>query len=1343
MSEVDSKDVAIRQIKTNFEHFLVSDVEKYEVFKEKVELFFVVNPVPKGIKSAVFLNGINDDVYKLIKDRVHPCKPINKSVEELFKVLDSHFKVVVNVRSERFKFNSVRQEAGEKLSEFVVRLREAASKCEFGNFIQLKDVDHMNKLQRLAYEEAMLDRFVMGLSNQRIQEKLLFENPQSFEAAFDQAKTMQMALDEKQPSNTEVNLVQHKSRNRYQRGNSTQQREPSYQYSSEEGSGRHRYQRAKSPIHRGGSPSSINSSDDESRRRRSSNRGEFCNRCGYQSHYYGRCPAVDKSCTTCRRRGHFSRCCNMNQVDVIIGNIISSSEVFYITISIDNLRVSAQVDTGACANIMSPQLAKHFKEMSVDKNANALRNFSGGQLNVVSRVVVPVVCAGARREVEFVVVDTGKPFAPLLGRPGLDVLCPGWRGAFGLPQINEIKQEFAGKLTCLFPEVLSGDMNKAIIGFKAEIILSPDHVPIFAKPYSIPLKFEDQVKEELRRLVDEGVLEPCGSSRYASPIVVVPKADKLSIRICIDCKRTINKYVENNNFYPLPDIDTIFAALHEAHWFSILDLKQAYQQLELTDSSKEMLTINTPAGLFRYNRLPFGVSAAPSIFQMVIDQIIEGVPMTRAYLDDIIIGGKTEEECQRNVLTVMEKLNAHRVKVNGDKCVYLQTRVKYLGHVLGDGKLTVNPEKVKAIQEAPAPRDIKELQAYMGLINYYRKFVPEISMKLSPLYQLLKKGARFTWTEDCDRAFRESRSLVTNDSCLQLYNPKADTYILCDASPIGVAAVLVQKNIKGEEVPVYYASKILNETQKNYAQLHREGLAVMFGLRKFYKYVYGRPITIVTDAQSIKEMFSPDKATPAVASARIQRWSVYLSQFDYRVEHRSSRFMTVPDALSRLPCKDEEMEDPDDEDSFKINLVFEELPVTFQEIIREGNNDVDWKAALTACRSGFPDKCQGELVQLKKLRTSLSLEDGAIFYNDRILIPLKLRKRLLYFCHQGHQGMVLMKKMARKYIYWPGMDQDIENWINSCGSCQQVSAKSKRPVKSHWEEPREPFERIHIDFFHMAGKTALIIVDSFTRLIDIVCMKSTTGSAVIKAVQQYFDLWGLPRTLVSDNGPPFNSWEFIRFCESRGIKCLKSPAYHPESNGLAEVGVRVAKSTLKKFIIDKKQQSWEENVRAFLVHHRHTPRSAGERTPMEMLLGYRPRLLLDLVKNEKRVAFKTPVAEYCSLSKREVKPDYVKFMANDRAYYKNHFKEYSTWLPCRIIKQVSRFIFRIKLMDSIRDVHISTLRNRDKEINISSKPIVSEMETRPNRKRCRSEETYDRELPRRSERLKKFRKRDV
>ena len=240
--------------------------------------------------------------------------------------------------------------------------------------------------------------------------------------------------------------------------------------------------------------------------------------------------------------------------------------------------------------------------------------------------------------------------------------------------------------------------------------------PIFHKAYSVPLRLRDAVEHELNRLVDTGPI-PVRYSEWASPIVVVPKVDG-KIRLCIDCGVTINQFLKTVH-YPLPNIEEIFASLANCNFFCVLDLSGAYQQLKVSEISQSYLTINTHKGLFQYTRLPFGVSAAPSIFQSVMDQILIDISNVFCYLDDILVGGSTIEECKANLYLVMSRLNHHKVKINLEKCKFLQQSVEYLGHILSSNKVQPNPNKIKAILEAPHPTNIQKLQSYLKLINYY------------------------------------------------------------------------------------------------------------------------------------------------------------------------------------------------------------------------------------------------------------------------------------------------------------------------------------------------------------------------------------------------------------------------------------------------------------------------------------------------------------------------------------------------------------------------------------------------------------------------------------------------
>lgn len=1257
--------------KPKFADFTGADPRKYESFKERVELYFDVEPEPEDRQAKVFLANVDPELYERLRVLVRPAVPKELSLKSLFEALDGHFVTKVNRRAERFKFNRTKQEAGESIADYLARLREAAKDCKFGEFITEASPAGA-KLRLTALEDALLDRFVMGIRNVAVQQRLLETDPETLLEAVNLASTLQMAIAEREAAQVQV-----------------VEEEPE-EICAVNATGRNAAGR------------------NATGRNPATGGGELCHRCGNPKHELALCPGRNVRCRSCGSIGHFAKWCKTQKVQTVASG---SSDPLNINLKINNHPVTATLDTGACKNLISPQHAASVltDQKLTDSNCR-LNAFAGQKLNVVGRAIAPVAAAEKHPvEMEFEVVDTGRVYKPLIGRPGLDQLFKGWREFFeSNPESKSVAVDCEVKAVACellelrnrYPNVFDGDLTQAIKGFKAEIHLKDDHPPLFTKPYSIPLRLEEKVKKELSKLVEVGILKKlspveAGRCSYASPIVAVMKSDGQSVRICIDCKRTINKYIINNSFYPLPNPELIFAKLGTAKYFCTLDLKNAYQQLELSERSKEFLTINTPFGLYRYNKLPFGVSAAPSIFQYVIDQVLQDVPFTQAYLDDIIIGGETEEECRKNLIAVLDRLSEYNVKVNGEKCELFKTRVHYLGHILSNGTISVNGKTWEAVEKAQTPSCVKEVQAYLGLINYFRNFAPSLSQVLHPLFALLKKGAVFHWTDECEKAFQKSKLIVTSKSCLEIYRASRETLIWCDASPVGLSAVLVQKNEQGVEVPVCFASCTLSPAQKNYAQLHREGLAVIYGVKKYYRFVCGRPFTIVTDANSIKEMFSPDKANAAVATARIQRWGMYLAAFDYNIIHRSSSKMGVPDALSRLPLK-EYASDLDDQAINMIGLCeFDWL--SYQDVDREAKRDPVLKRVTQLCLEGFDQKsCRDSpaIVPFYRIRNDLALENGLLFYRNRIVVPAVLRSKVLEVLHEGHQGMVLMKRTARSGVYWPNIDKDIEGWVNGCEACQAVSERPKQRVLSTWPPTFTPFERVHVDFGHFQGKTILVLVDVFSKYIEARVMNGTTAEKLIDSLEDIFRFFGYPSCLVCDNGPPFNSYKFTDYCKGSNIVLLHSPAYHPESNGSAEAAVKVVKTGLKKLAMEHPRSSVDQLLKQFLATYLDSSRSDGGGTPLERLFLYKPRNKLDILSSQNRVLVN------CN------KDLYEEFVENQPIYYRNNVRNSLNWVPGTVIRKTSQYIYDIMINEAPRSVHVSTLRRRSDNDRIGALPSL-------------------------------------
>ncbi|XP_055701692.1 uncharacterized protein K02A2.6-like [Phlebotomus papatasi] len=1098
-------------------------------FRDRVEQFFIAQSTPENKQVATLIANIPPDMYANLKKLSYPELPSKKSLQELLKMLENHYKKKSNIRAERYKFHKAVQEEGESISDYILRLRGLAETCDFGQYIPTSTGD-AGKLKQLAFEDSLCDRFTSGLRSEYIQTRLIAEGHTSFAKMCDFALNLEMAFNEEK--------VIH--------GNGSEQKV------SHVGRSRARGKQPKKP-----------------EKKRSQSRREDkpqCRRCGRYSHDPEQCPAKNWTCFVCNKKGHTSVVCRNKDKQKPIKELSGGSPpTITVPMKIEGQEITVEVDSGAGPSLISSRDYKgRFGYLDLKSCNLKLRSFTAQSIKVVGKIEVQVETPAKTARLPFIVVETADNFTPLVGRNWLDTISPNWRlkffGDLSVSQggaINVATEDFYNEIKRKFPFVLSSDPNQAIVGFKADVRLEQCH-PIFHGAYEVPFRLKPAADKEFDRLVQVKTLEKVEFSRWASPVVIVPKPND-EVRICLDGSVTINPHVKMQH-YPLSKIEDIFASLSNCRIFVILDLRWAYLQLELEEHSREYLTINTHRGLFRYNRLPFGVSSAVAIFQSVMERMLVGIEGVRAFLDDIIIGGKNEEECRQRLFQVLEKFNTHRVQINFAKSNFFADSVEYLGHILSYNQIKPNPKKIEAIVKAPAPTNVKELQAFLGLLNYYRRFIPDLSGKLTCLYHLLKQGEKFVWSDECQKVFEESKKLLTKDTVLELFDPEKEIVLTTDASPYGVSAVLSHV-VDGIEKPVIFISSVLSDAEKNYSQLHREALAVVFACKKLFKYLYGKPFTIHTDSQALKEIFNPSKGTPPVAAARLQRWAVQLSVFNYKIVHKSAKKIENADALSRLPISEStEVEE------FHINVIkiVESVRLKFSTVVEAYRNDSVLNKLYKFVMWGWPQEVPEDLKPFYRVRNSLSTENEAVFYGNRLVIPCKLRLKVLQILHENHNGIVLMKKQARAFVWWPKIDDSIEAFVSGCEACQKTQNVPREVVTTKWKETQIPFERIHLDFFHFSGKEFLILVDSFSKYIDVFYMSSTSAKAVSDKLENFFKIFGFPTTIVTDNGPPFGSNGFKKFCEERDIALLHSPAYHPQSNGLAERGVQTEEKSVEK-----------------------------------------------------------------------------------------------------------------------------------------------------------------------------------
>ena len=638
-------------------------------------------------------------------------------------------------------------------------------------------------------------------------------------------------------------------------------------------------------------------------------------------------------------------------IDMVASNLAP----IMVSVSINGVPVNMMVDTGAAVTLISERAAKSIPRIKLKKTDNRLTTYTGEKIKVCGECSVVVEYNNQEYQLSLFVVKGGT--SCLLGRDWLSVIKLDWHS------IATVQKSLEGELNQLldrYQAVFDGKVG-TIRGCEARLLLREGAQPRFHRARSVPFAMREAVGSELDRLESEGIIERVSTSQWATPLVVVPKRDG-SLRLCGDYRLTVNTAIEVDA-HPLPKPEEIFATLSGGEKFTKIDLSSAYQQLLLEQQSRELVTINTHKGLYRYTRLPFGVSAAPAIFQRTMDSILSGLPHVACYIDDILITGRNDSEHLKNLEKVLARLEEYGVKAKRDKCSFLSKCVQYLGHNIDSMGLHVLPDKVQAIVKAPLPKNKNELRSFLGFINYYRKFIPQLSAILAPLNVLLCKQVQWKWTKACSKAVQVAKQKLSEAPVLMHFNPKLPIILATDASSYGVGAVLSHIGPDGAEHPVAFASRSLSASERNYAQLEKEALSIIFGIKQFHQYLYGQKFKLITDHKPLTTIFGPKSGVPQLAAARLQRWALLLSCHSYTIEYRNTRSHANADGLSRLPLDMEKKHvSPDVCSRFNI-MQMSSLPLSHVQLKAAIRSDRAISRAVQLTREGWDHVTENELLE--------------------------------------------------------------------------------------------------------------------------------------------------------------------------------------------------------------------------------------------------------------------------------------------------------------------------------------------------------------------------------------------
>ena len=1223
------------------------DSDTIKDYLERVQLYIEANAITEDRQRAVLLSVMGRKTYSTLSNLLAPKLPREKTYEEITAALMKHYEPKRAVIAERFHFHKRNQAAGESMADYEAALRRLATNCKFGTTL----------------DETLRDRFVCGLRNEAVQRRLLSETELTHTKAMEMAQAMEAA---------ERNAKSFKGT------------EPS--------------------IHRFNAQPSASEHPP-------------CTRCGRKNHKPQDCHFKDAECHACGKKGHISSACRSKgrgggsgpqshrkqkrhgtkwvsnesgeeddtttSEEFHLFNVGErSSKPIVIEVVANGKPLKMEIDTGAALSIISEETKKTvFPNEPLHDSSIILKTYTGEQIRVMGQLNLRVTYEGQAQPLVLLVVEGDGP--SLFGRNWMKYIRPNWHRIASVHSSNRL-QSILDKHSAVFKKELG-----KIRSHKATLQVQSDAPPKFFKPRPVPFALKDTISRELDQLEKDGILTKVTHSDWAAPIVTVPKPDG-RIRICGDYKVTINQALSVDQ-YPLPKPEDLFTTLTGGKKFTKLDLSQAYLQLVLDEESTKYVTVNTHQGLYRYTRLPFGVASAPAMFQKIMDNILQGIPNVICYLDDILITGKDDVEHLDTLSEVLARLEAQGVRIKREKCSFMQDSVEYLGHMISSEGIQAIPEKVKAIVDAPHPKNVTELRSFLGLLNYYGKFIPNLATILHPLNDLLKANTHWKWSDECKKAFQEAKDKLTSSQLLTHYDPRLTLKMAADASAYGVGAVISHILPNGEERPIAFASRTLTSAESNYAQIEKEALALVFGVRKFHQYLFGRKFTLVTDHKPLMAILGPKKGIPSLAAARLQRWAILLSAYNYTIEFRATAAHANADGLSRLPLPDSEPLDQfQDVNMFNI-LSIDTLPVTSKDIQQATRRDPLLSKVVTYVQSGWPTVVPNEMKPFKSRETELGLEGNCLMWGNRIVIPTKLQPTILTSLHENHPGISRMKSIARSYVWWNGLDKAIETLAQSCLSCQAVKAAPPAAPLHPWMWPNSPWTRIHIDFAGpFQGQMFLIAVDAHSKWPEVVEMTTTTTTNTLSALRDMFGRWGLPEQIVSDNGPQFISEEFATFVKKNGIQHTRCAPYHPSSNGLAERFVQTFKRAMKASERDGRPLS--HRLAEFLLTYRATPHATTGVSPSSLFLQRQIRTRFDLLKPDVKRHVQLKQSQQKTYHDRHSR--LRQFQVGQPVMAKN-FRQ-GNWVPGIMISSQGPLSYSIKLGDGrVWKRHVDHIRKRE------------------------------------------------
>ena len=1187
-------------------------------FKEQLQWFLAgteSTDKPDAAKIGIMLSHAGKDAREVFKTL--PWAAVGDD-QKFDKVLEAFERCTPqkNILYERHGFWSMQQEDGESVDSYLTRLKLKIDYCEYDKSGWPAAVK--NELTR--------DKFVFGLIDDGLQERLLRESDLSLERAVALAQRSES-------SKIQVKAMASRSTQAFNCDEIQQKKYPHPRLSP-------------------------------------------CGRCG-KHHKPRHCPAYGQQCSACHKLHHFAIMCrnkpsalnplpqepkkrihtveghsspphsdisSENESTLLIDPLkvhdLTQHSAWLSTVATTNGNITCKLDTGAEASVLPISAYNQLPVKPQLKSTNInLSAYGGSTITPIGTCLLQCQGKDQHHNVKFYVVTVDSQ--PILGLRDCEKL-----GLIKKLDVIETGQLTKSHIKEQYKNVFTGLGNLG----KYHITLKESYTPVINPPRRIPHSLKERLRQAIDANVKSGVLvkvdEP---TDWVHNLVVVEKKNG-SLRLCLDPKNL--NHVVKREHYRIPTIQEIASEFAGKSVFSTLDLKDGYWQVELDRDSSFLCTFATPFGRYRFTRMPFGLNSASEVFQKRNEEAFEGIEGIHIVADDIIIAASDVTEHDRILHKVLQRAVERNVKLNFDKLQLRVSEVKYLGTIITHEGMKPDPPKVKAITEIPVPQDKAAVRRLLGMINFLASHIPNMATITAPLRELMRADVHFEWTSPAENALNQIKDILSTEPVLHFFDPSRASVIQADASQHGLGACLFQNG-----KPIAYASRSLSTSERNYAQIEKELLAIVFACTKFHQYIYGFLTKVQTDHKPLEVIF---KKPLHQVSPRLQRMLLRLQKYELDIKYVKGKYLNVADTLSRAHTDDASEDIDSEEVQLVVHTVINNLPVSDTRIadIRTATvQDTHLQQLRKLIDQGWPTNLCNvpePLHQYWKVREDLCIADDLILKGDRIVVPSNRQSLILKAIHEGHLGIEKCKARARICVYWPHIDDDIEQAVKQCSVCNQYArANQKEPLLPH-SVPERPWYKVGADHFTIASQDYLLVVDYFSKYPEVIPVSSKSADSTIIEMKAIFARHGVPNTVIADN-MPFGSKQFQEFSKEWNFNLVTSSPRFPQSNGMAERNVQTIKNLYKK----AKDAGSDEQLA--LLEFRNSPIAGLNVSPAELLMGRRLQSTLPMLPSL--------LEQQCN---KDTKEKLLSRQTQQKYYYDKDAKQ----LPALKPKDVVRFKYK-------------------------------------------------------------------